>query len=202
MDVWERSTTARRVYRALSWGSLSTLIDTALCLRLSRVEDKVRCEVAGVPSAARRAKSKPGLALEMVRHNRRLRMRFSWVGMDGPYCNDPALLRALEDDGPTFRADVHKDQHLYLGDPRQWFPPPPLAVWAGVPGQWLRVRRCGSMSGPRPKRNRPGRRSPCARAPKVPLRREVLHQRVWPWDCKESPGATLAPDSTPRSQGP
>ena len=63
-------------------------------------------------------KSKPELALEMVRHHRRLGVRFSWVGMDGLYGKDPALLRALEGDGETFIADVHKDQRIYLEDPR------------------------------------------------------------------------------------
>jgi SRSO17 transposase len=43
-------------------------------------------------------KSKPELALEIVRHNRALGVRFSWVGMDGLYGKDPAFLRALEDD--------------------------------------------------------------------------------------------------------
>jgi len=70
------------VYAALSRGSLSTLIDTRLYLPTSWVKNKGRREAAGVPSKARRTKSKAELALEMVRHYRRLGVRFSWVGMD------------------------------------------------------------------------------------------------------------------------
>ena len=43
---------------------------------------------------------------------------FAWVGMDGLYGEDPALLRALRAVGEIFIADVHKDQHIYLDDPR------------------------------------------------------------------------------------
>ena len=52
-------------------------------------------------------------------------MRFGWVGMDGLYGKDPALLRALEADGETFMADVHKDQHIYLNGPRPVVPSSP-----------------------------------------------------------------------------
>ncbi len=87
------------VYAALSRGSLSTLIDTRLYLPAACVKDKGRCATAGVPNKARCLKSKPELALEMVRHNRHLGVHFRWVGIDGLYGKDPALLRALESDG-------------------------------------------------------------------------------------------------------
>ncbi len=65
------------------------------------------------------------VALEMVRHARQLGVRFSWVGMDSLYGNDPALLRALADNGEVFVADVHKDQHIYLTDPQPIIPSSP-----------------------------------------------------------------------------
>ncbi len=80
------------VYAALSCGSLSTLIDTRLYLPAEWVKDKARCKAAKVPYKARKAKTKPQLALEMVRHARQLGVRFNWVGMDSLYGNDPALL--------------------------------------------------------------------------------------------------------------
>jgi len=174
------------VYAALSRGSLSTLIDTRLYLPSSWVQDKGRCKAAGVPTKDRCIKSKPELALEMVRHNRRLGVRFSWVGMDGLYGKDPALLRALEADGETFLADVHKDQHIYLEDPRAVVPTsshgrgrrPTREVAQGEKmridewtqaqpdSAWTRVRLRDSTKGA--------------------LRVEVLHQRVWLWDAKEA----------------
>ncbi len=70
------------VYAALSHGRLSTLIDTRLYLPAEWVKDKARCKAAKVPYRARKAKTKPELAQEMVRHARQLGVRFSWVGVD------------------------------------------------------------------------------------------------------------------------
>lgn len=110
------------VYAALSKGNLSTLIDTRLYLPSKWTTDKARCEAAGIPSKSRTLKTKPALALEMIRHNRALGVRFNWVGADGLYGQDPAFLRALEDDGEIFMADVHKDQRIYLEDPEPTIP--------------------------------------------------------------------------------
>ena len=60
-------------------------------------------------------KSKADLAFEMVVGARQNGIRFSWVGMDGGYGKEPALLRRLADHGEVFVADVHKDQQIYTG---------------------------------------------------------------------------------------
>lgn len=174
------------VYAALSRGSLSTLIDTRLYLPASWVKDKGRCEAAAVPSKARRAKSKPELALEMVRHNRRLGVRFSWVGMDGLYGKDPALLRALEAGGETFIADVHKDQHIYLQDPRPVVPASPLGRGrkrARPVAQSEKVR-VDEWSQAQP--DSAWRRVTLRDSTKGQLQVEVLQRRVWLWDGKEA----------------
>ena len=174
------------VYAALSRGSQSTLIDTRLYLPSSWVKDKARCVAAGVPNQARRARSKPELALEMVRYNRCLGVRFSWVGMDGLYGKDPALLRSLESDGETFMADVHKDQYMYLEDPRPVVP-------ADSPGRGrkrtkpiaqsekLRVDEWTKAQPPSAWRQLTLRDST-----KGKLRVEVLHRRVWLWNGREA----------------
>ena len=87
------------VFAALGKGHLSTLIDERLYLPKEWALNPGRCRKAGIPQIERVHKSKSALALEMVRHNRRLGVRFSWVGMDGLYGKDPALRRALEADG-------------------------------------------------------------------------------------------------------
>jgi SRSO17 transposase len=173
------------VYAALSRGADVTLIDTRLYLPQCWVDDAARCRAAGVPAAVRRMQTKPELALAMVRHQRRLGVRFAWVGMDGFYGKDPALLRALDRDGETFLADVHKDQLIFLEDPDPRVPEapqrgrpctrrvaqhPPLRVdaWASAQPQaaWQRVAlRDGS---------------------KGELTVEVLHRRVWLWDGQEA----------------
>ena len=70
-------------------------IDARLYLPSEWVKDKARCDAAKVPYRARKAKTKPELALEMARHTRQLGVRFSCVGMDSLYGNGPAFLRAL-----------------------------------------------------------------------------------------------------------
>ncbi|MCP4286456.1 MAG: IS701 family transposase, partial [Gammaproteobacteria bacterium] len=174
------------VYAALSQGSLSMLIDTRLYLPSSWVEDKARCAAAGVPGKARHSKSKPELALEMVRHNRRLGIRFNWVGMDGLYGKDPALLRALESDGDAFMADAHKDQYIYLEDP--W-----PVVPASSPGRGRKHTSLVSQS-ERVRVDEWTKAQPDSTWTRVTLRDstkgklqvEVLHRRVWLWDGKEA----------------
>jgi SRSO17 transposase len=176
------------VYAALSRGSVSTLIDTRLFLPASWVKDKARCEATGVPNKLRRAKSKPELALEMVRHNRRLGVRFGWVGMDGLYGNDPALLRALHSEGETFMADVHKDQRIYLEDPRPSLPP-------CAPGRGRKRTQLVTQS-ERMRVDEWASAQPESAWTAITLRDgakgklqvEALHQRVWLWDGKEAQG--------------
>ena len=174
------------VFTALSRGSMSTLIDTRLYLPEAWARDAARSQAAGVPKAAQCLRSKAQLALEMVRAQRRLGVRFRWVGMDGGYGKDPALLRALDDDGEVFVADVHKDQRVYLEDPRPEIPPgasargrprtrreaqtPSLRVDAWVAEQpettWQRMVLRDSTKGV--------------------LQVEILHRRVWLWDGEEA----------------
>jgi len=174
------------VYATLSRGSVSTLTDTRLYLPASWVKDKERCDFAGVSTKARRAKSKPELALEMVRHNRRLGVHFSWVGMDGLSGKDPALLRALEADGETFMADVQKDQHLYREDPRPVVP-------VSAPRRGRKRTRAEAQSEKVRVDEWTQSQSDCAwtrvtlrDSTKGSLQVEVLHQRVWLWDGKEA----------------
>ena len=174
------------VYAALSRGRLSTLIDTRLYLPSCWVQDKARCEAAQVPPKVRQSKSKPELALDMVRHNRRLGVRFCWVGADGLYGNDPAFLRALEDDGEIFMVDVHKDQRIYLEDPQPATPGSasgkgrkctrPVAQCASVRvDQWLKAQPETAW-----------KRVTLRDSSKGKLRVEILHQRVWSWNGKEA----------------
>ncbi len=174
------------VYAALSCGSLSTLIDTRLYLPEQWVKDEARCDAAKVPYRARKAKSKPELALEMVRHARQLGVRFNWVGMDSLYGNDPAFLRALADDQEVFVADVHKDQFVYLADPQPVIPDSPSGrgrkrkrrVAQTEPirvDQWLEMQPASAWQ-----------RLTVRESTKGKLQVDVLHQRVWVWDGKEA----------------
>lgn len=174
------------VFAVLSRGTRAALVDLRLYLPESWTSDPDRCAAVGVPKEHRVLKSKPQLALEMVRHQRRQGIRFAWVGADGLYGNAPSFLRSLEDDGECFVIDVHSDQRLYLEDPqprimerqgprgatpkrlqaqseaieaRDWVEQQPATGW-----RTIKLR--GSSKGK--------------------LRVQILHRRVWLWDGREA----------------
>jgi len=109
------------VFAVLTDGARHTPVDMRLYLPQRWVDDPARCELAEIPPEARRMRSKTDIALELVRAARARGMRFGWVGVDGGYGKEPAFLRALDDMGEIFVADVHCDQ-------RVWSEPPGLHV--------------------------------------------------------------------------
>ena len=172
------------VFAALNRGALATLIDVRLYLPKVWVDDAKRCASAGVPKAAQCLRSKADLALEMVQHNRRLGIRFAWVGMDGGYGKEPALLRALDRAHEVFMADVHKDQQVYLEDPR-----PHVPAWTGRGRQPTRAaaqtpaQRVDAWVAAQP--DTAWQRVTLRDSTKGELIIEVLHERVWLWDGAE-----------------
>ena len=176
------------VFAALGRDRRVTLVDERLYLPEQWCDDAKRCNLAGIPEAHQCFKTKVALALEMVEHQRRIGVRFSWVGADGFYGNDPAFLRGIDAMSEVFVADVHCNQWIYLEDSR-----PTLKKRKGKRGRkptkleantaairvdqwqseqpdeaWTRVKVRDSTRGD--------------------LEVEVLHQRVWLWD-KEEPAA-------------
>lgn len=174
------------VFAGLGQGPNVTLIDTRLYLPKEWVLDPERCEEAGVPEPERVYKSKAELALEMVVGARQNGVRFAWVGMDGGYGKEPALLRRLEDHGETFVTDVHKDQRIYLEDPEPAVPErtsslrgkKPMLLKAQSESQrvdeWVKAQPAESWQ---KVTVRPGT--------KGDLQVEALQARVWLWDGSE-----------------
>ncbi|QVL46984.1 MAG: IS701 family transposase [Thiocapsa sp.] len=174
------------VFAALGRDRRVTLVDERLYLPEKWCDDAPRCEQAGIPEEDRVFKTKVALALAMVAHQRRIGVRFSRVGADGFYGNDPAFLRALAAMGEVFVADVHCNQLIFLEDPKptvkqkkgqrgrtptkleanaaairvdQWQAEQPAEAW-----QRVKVR--DSTRGE--------------------LEVAVLHRRVWLWDNEET----------------
>lgn len=174
------------VFAALGRGHQATLIDERLYLPEAWIDEPERCRAAGVPEGHIVFKRKHDLAVELIEQARARGLRFQWVGFDGLYGADPALLRALAGRGEIFLGDVHKDQHVYLDDPQPRLPEPrsrrgrqpkrlyaqtlPIRVdrWARQqpPEAWQRVTLRDSTKGH--------------------LQVEVLHRRVWLWDGEEA----------------
>jgi len=121
----------------------------------------------------------------MVRYNRRLGIRFGWIGMDWLYGNTPELLRMLDDDKEVFVADVHSNQHVYLEDPQPKIPQrkgnrgrhPTKAITQCDPikvSKWAKDQEASAWQ-----------RMKLRKSTKGYLIIEALHREVWLWDGKE-----------------
>jgi SRSO17 transposase len=174
------------VFATLAHRRFSTPIDFRLYLPKVWTDDKKRCKKAKVPNEHIRLRSKHDLALEMVLNARKKGIRFNWVGCDGFYGDKPAYLRELADHGEVFMADVHKDQQIYLNNPRPVIPkatsskgrkPTRLKAqtesirvdrWTKdqTDDFWQRVKVRETTSGS--------------------LFVDILHKQVWLWDGNES----------------
>lgn len=105
------------VCASLASGQQSTLIDIRLYLPEVWCQDPGRCDKVRIPEAERAFRSKPRLALEIVRRQRELGIGFDVVSMDSGYGSDQPLLHALDGDGESFVAEVHCDQHVWTQHP-------------------------------------------------------------------------------------
>jgi len=174
------------VWAALVRGDRVSPVGVRLYLPAEWTDDPLRCQTAGVPPDQQVFRSQSQLALALVREARQRGLRFTWVGFDGGYGKEPAFLRALATQGEVFVAEVHKDQRVYLTDPR---PPGPEA---GLGGAGQAPRR--SAPGPSVRVDRWAAAQPASAWQPLDLRDstqggievEVLHARVWVWDGREA----------------
>jgi SRSO17 transposase len=107
---------------ALSAGDRAVLVDMALFLPEEWIQNPARCEKVGVPPEEIRHRTKPELAIEIVRRQRQAGIRFDYVLADGLYGHSGDFCRALSHDGETFLVHVHSNQQVYLEDPRPALP--------------------------------------------------------------------------------
>ena len=105
------------VFGALSSGHRVIPVDVSLFLPKEWTDDEARCKKAGIPDTERKHRSKLELALEIVRRQRRLGVRFDYVAADGLYGNSGEFCCALDDMGEKFVVHVHADRRVYLSDP-------------------------------------------------------------------------------------
>lgn len=110
------------VFVSLVCGEERGVINTRLFLPESWTADQERCERAGIPKEFRTFKTKPELALELVRATRAQGVSFDWVGGDGLYGHNSGFRYALADDGETYLLDVHADERVYLEEPSPGIP--------------------------------------------------------------------------------
>jgi SRSO17 transposase len=174
------------VFAALGRDRRVTLVNERLYLPEKWSGDRQRCEQAGIPEEFRGFKTKVALALEMIEHQRRIGVRFSWVGADGFYGNDPAFLRGVAAMDETFVVDVHCDQRIFLEDPKPTLKKKkgkrgrkPTKLEANAPSirvdQWLSEQP-----------DEVWKRVKVRDSSRGELQVDVVHRRVWLWDNEET----------------
>lgn len=115
----------------------------------------------------------------MVRHQRDLGVQFAWVGADGDHRKEPTFLRGLDTMGEVFVVDVHKDQRIYVGDPKLQVPAHD-GRQRERPRSWLQAQTVAQRADERiaTLALRIGNASRYATAPKDVWRSEVVYCRV------------------------
>ena len=105
------------VYASLVNGGSASIINERLFLPESWTNDSARCEGAKIPEASRTFKTKPELALEMIKQDIARGITFDWIGGDGLYGHNTKLCDGLDGLGLFFVMDVHKDETVFLQEP-------------------------------------------------------------------------------------
>jgi SRSO17 transposase len=101
------------VYGGLSTQNYYSLIDAALYLPSEWTADAARCKKAGIPQEFRTYKTKPELAVDIVRRQKENGVKFDFVGADGLYGNAPHFLSSLDKMGLLFVVELHSNERVY-----------------------------------------------------------------------------------------
>lgn len=105
------------VYTSLVNENDATIINQRLYLPHSWTDDKKRCEEAGISQKDQSYKTKPELALEMLKQDIARGVKFHWVGGDGLYGHNYELGKGIDLLGLLFVLDVHKDEKVFEQEP-------------------------------------------------------------------------------------
>ena len=105
------------VYGSLVNGTDATIINERLFLPEKWTDDVMRCKGAGIPEEFISYKTKPELALEMLKQDIQRGVKFDWIGGDGLYGHSYELCKGLDELNQFFVLDVHKDEKVYRQEP-------------------------------------------------------------------------------------
>ncbi len=109
------------VFAALSKGEHVGLVSARLFLPSEWASDAARCTAAGIPLEAQLYRTKPELAIEMLRALPP-EVGGDWVGGDSVYGNSPTLRRFLVAQNRAFVLDVGQNLGVYLVGPQPFVP--------------------------------------------------------------------------------
>ena len=110
------------VYGCLCNGKYASLVDTRLYLPKSWTDNKERCDQAKIPLDYREFKTKPELALDIIKHQLSKGVTFDYVGGDGLYGNDFKFTQGIDELCLIYLLDIHSDQQVYLTRPQLFIP--------------------------------------------------------------------------------
>lgn len=173
------------VFAAMVRDRVAAVVEGELYIPQEWFADPARCEEAGIPEGLA-FRTKGEIALNMICRLRREGLRFAYTAFDAGYGHLPWLLRALDDEGETFLADVHSDQAIYLSDPAPVVPERRVAKGRGptclqaqepamTVADWAAAQPASCW-----------RRLVVREGEKGEVVAQYLRQRVWLWDGAEA----------------
>jgi SRSO17 transposase len=109
------------VFGALCKGDKVGLVGSRLYLPKEWTDDPARCDAAGIPKSEQPYRTKPELAMEIIK-DLVGNVNYDWVGGDAQYGNSPTLRHFLEEKGKTFVLDVGEGLGVYLSNPEPYVP--------------------------------------------------------------------------------
>ena len=109
------------VFASLCNGEQVGLLQGRLYLPHEWVDDKKRCNKAGIPIAEQIYRTKPELAVEILK-TLPPQVTYDWVGGDCIYGNSLVLRQYLYDQKQSFVLDVGEELGLYLEKPQLYIP--------------------------------------------------------------------------------
>jgi SRSO17 transposase len=105
------------VYLSLTADKYSSLTNFRLFLPQQWIDDPGRCQKVGIPKHKMVFKTKPQLALDMIREHIDHGVQFDYVNGDGLYGNGYEFSKGLQSLGVKYVLEVHFDQSIYTHEP-------------------------------------------------------------------------------------
>ena len=109
------------VFASLSDGDQVGLLQGRIYLPKEWTNDKKRCNKAGIPEAEQIYRTKPELAVEILK-TLPFQVSYDWVGGDCIYGNSLVVRQYLYDKKQAFVLDVGEELGVYLASPQLYIP--------------------------------------------------------------------------------
>lgn len=175
------------VFACLGRGDKAAIVNFRLFLPESWAMDEKRCELARIPKAERRHRSKLELALEMIERAKSQGLGFEWVLADAAYGCSLDFCARVEELGLKFLCDVPSANCVWDSDPQPNAPAAPPEPGRGRPAvafvagnqaakKWRVVDLVKSRF------EKEAREVVIRRTTKGPLRARVWAGEMWVWE--------------------